>query len=177
LGPGDELLGGDHLGRHGGIDALLAVALPLGDPHDGGLLYSLGSFALMNLTTLSRYSFGMYGAAMAVRCDLPGRMTLVKSFSSRFRGWVFAFGRSNSPLMASTGKVIFVRSSLGPAGLAVTGRGGRGGAEEAASFSASSRLLPRSIARRMRSSRLASSSWGSRPSLSAGPFVFPSGST
>src|SRR5262249_4672418 len=36
LRPRDELLGRDDLGRDGGIDALLAVALPLGDPHGWG---------------------------------------------------------------------------------------------------------------------------------------------
>ena len=74
--------------------------LPDGHPVPGGKEPTapeagqfFGSWALMNWTTLSRYSFGMYGAAMAVRCDFPGSTTFVKCRSSRHRRCVFALGR------------------------------------------------------------------------------------
>jgi hypothetical protein len=38
LWAGDELLIGDNLGWHGGIDALLAVPDPFGNPHRKSLL-------------------------------------------------------------------------------------------------------------------------------------------
>src|SRR5215813_11753911 len=92
---------------------------------------------------------------MAVRCDLPGSTTLVKFRNSRCMRTVLARGWSNSPLIASMGNVILVRSSCGPAGraaacsLAAASAARCCSCRAACCFCNSSTVIPRSLARLM----------------------------
>ena len=69
----------------------------------------IGLFAVMKRTSASPNS-GSRHASMWLR---PGITTYVKSLNSRHIRCVLAIGRSLPPFSASTGKLIFVRSTSG----------------------------------------------------------------